>query len=268
MSWTELTYARDYITGEIFSHAGLLRRISLYEGKRAGNKIYIPYFGTSTVTAVNVDSVLASDRDNTIITLTAADYATRTALKGSELQTYENDRSMQLGLFEQHANGLRIQMESGLDTTLATSTNTQALTTDNTYTMALFMAGLADILGAGATMEECTMITGAAGWASLMAAGFANAGGSVGSIPGAAGLLFGTIPVVVSAQCTVATTTGGAAGYLFARKGIVGAVADVETVGPVFNSGTTSYDIVSMMYYAYDIVGGTGSDLVVKFTNP
>jgi hypothetical protein len=266
MSWTEPAVAKAFVTGVLTSHKGILSRIELREGEQAGNSITIPYFSSGTVASANVDAITASSRNDAILTFSATDKLRRTALKPSEQRAYLNDPSMGEKLIEEHVDSLRKALEDALDTEMATSTNTVSLTTDSTFTMALFTKGLADPLDAGCDMSELTFISDAAGWSSCVAAGFANTGGSVAGLQGALGMLYGSIPAIVSANCTC-DVSAGPAGYLWAKRGIICVLGDVAHYGGNFSTATASFDYVTTISYAFDTVGGASSKLVVKFLN-
>lgn len=264
MAFTDPINVANWILGEILGHAGLLSRVNLVMGRKAGKSIQINVPQASSTDTVD-GALLTADQDNTVLSLTATDEARRIALSLTEYNDWLADSSYRMTQIEQMTDDLRISMENALDTAFATATRTTTLATSNSPTIGEIMGAAALALEGGAQWSDLSMIWGATGWGNAMTAGFANAGGSL-TRPGQVGDIAG-IPCFVSAQCTTGGT-GDPAGYLWARQGIQAAIAGVAFLGPQGSALTGTWDVSALLSHAFALNSAVGTRFVHRFNNP
>ena len=276
MAYTEPTLLAGMVRSTILSHPGLMSRITLVPNgtRTAPNKIAVPVVQRpSTAVQTITGALLTPDEDNLIQTLTCADKGDRISWPASLYNTVKTDPGRIPLLTEAYTDHLRIAMEVALHALLDTGTVTGSLATDNTFTIAEFMAGVASILSYGADITDLTFVTGVAGFASLVTNGLANAGGTLvngNRINGMVGLFQGSpIPIIVSQNVTISGATSGTAGHLFARQGVIGAITDVNVSGPAeFGPAGNTIEMAFNAAYAFGFTEGTGGTLTYKFINP
>ena len=266
MAFTDPKNVVAWITAHILGHDGLLSRVMLKQGRAAGKAIEINVTQPSSTDTID-GALLTGDQDNVVLTITGTPEARRVPLDPGEYNDWNRDPSYREAQIAQMADDLRISMENALDTAMVAATNTVALATDNTFTLALFWQAVATALSVGARLEDLSFITGPAGWASIMTAGFANAGGSVAGISGAVGNISG-IPCFVSQNVTIATTTGDPAGYLWARQGIQAGIAGIDFIGPQKSALTGTADVTATLMHGFVLNASVATKFVTKFTNP
>lgn len=271
MAFTEPTdVLREYLVGSLLAKewGTIFDIVSLTEGEKAGNKITLWVAQRSTADDVD-GTVVTFDEDNVSVSLTCADKILPHFWSNSKYQTAVKQNRFG-ALLEVDKDALGILMETALDTLLTSNTNTQALATDNTFTVAEVNTAITTLLKYNVDPRDCVLWTGAAGAASILTNFSANTGGAIGDLRGPAIYIHGgQIPVYVSAQCTISASTDGAAGYLFAKQGVLGGinVGDVtgpQKMGPAFGGWGMSAELS----YAFGFPEGTGDPRIVKFKNP
>ena len=271
MAYTEPTdVLRQTLIGHLLAKdwGTVMDLVTLTEGERAGNKITLWVAQRSTADDVD-GAVVTFDEDNTSVSLTCADKIISHHWTSSEYQTVLKQNRIP-ALLKMDADALGILMETALDTLLTSNTNTQALATDNTITLAEFNTAVTTLMKYGVDPRDMVFWTGQAGAASILTNAGANTGGSVGELRGPAIYLHGgQIPVYVSAQCTISASTNGAAGYLFAKQGVlaginVGQVNAPQPMGPAFGGIGMSMELS----YAFGFPEGVGDPRTVKLINP
>lgn len=268
MAYTEPTLFKGIVEASLKGHPSLITQYTtLVDGVRSGNKVsvYVPQRST----AATIDgTLLTADEDNLIQTLTCTDKAIRHAWAPSTWNTVSQMPGRLAAQVKMDADALYILMETALDTLITTATNTKALATDNTFLLSEIAEGISMVMQNGASIEDLVFVTGNAGFASLVANGWAAAGGAQTRIRGQAGVLHGAIPIITSAQITISASTDGAAGYLWHKNAILSAITDIDVILPTPYAGTATNDMAVRCAYAFGFNEGTGSPLIVKFKNP
>ncbi len=276
MAYTEPNPVAGYVRATMLSKPSIMRYVYGFANPEFFERIGVQFSfflaGRPTVSDVDCD-IIPADRNNTIKTVTGTEKATRDCLTPTEYNSMRRMVGAGRAKLDAQADALLISAEQSLDTVLNASTNTVALATDNTMTRAEFFKGLASIQkNTREGLSKTVAVTSSeALYASLLDNSLAS---PAGPIPGTsistqiAYLPFG-IPLIIDANFTNSTATGGTAMYLWTADGVIGGadLMDVVVEDRV-NALTGTHNILSLIAYAFALTEGVADPRVVRFTNP